>query len=386
MEHSWLVFKMMFLWSKSIGSLHENVIILQNSMICSHTGVSMLAHCTRSACFCEYILMHVHLHHWDTCTIYACMCFCPCMCAHVFARTHARMLRVCACMKCVCACDKKRKRETRRGKRSKIAPKSTQCTYACNAYAYVQSYNIGRSRVCHVWNDTMLKEGGQQLHTLKLMHTHTVCKQTGCSQAYRVRDDPMWERRGSSYIHRSTYKRERKRERKSERESYIYACTHTNMQTAAKRVVSVTIQCEGGKRATIESNCGSNLLDLLVAFEDRVGQRLCTGCAGIYYVCEYICICYACMYVFMYVCGFVGMRILCLYIYIYIYIYCMYCLRFVHGRIHIYMHACPFFMSFVKSFLTSSYLLFLSMYVCVYVCMCLCSFWFCGCAICILRT
>lgn len=45
-------------------------------------------------------------------------------------------------------------------------------------------------------------------------------------------------------------------------------------------MVAVTVQCEGGKRATIESQFGANLSELLVKFEDRVGQRLITGCEG----------------------------------------------------------------------------------------------------------
>lgn len=49
--------------------------------------------------------------------------------------------------------------------------------------------------------------------------------------------------------------------------------------TAAKRLVSVSLQTDDGKRGTVETGCAVTLLDLLAKFEDRLGQRLCTGCA-----------------------------------------------------------------------------------------------------------
>jgi hypothetical protein len=49
---------------------------------------------------------------------------------------------------------------------------------------------------------------------------------------------------------------------------------------ASKRVVSVSLQTGDGKRAVLETGCAVNLLDLLKKFEDRLSQRLCTGCAG----------------------------------------------------------------------------------------------------------
>ena len=49
---------------------------------------------------------------------------------------------------------------------------------------------------------------------------------------------------------------------------------------ASKRVVSVSLQTGDGKRAVLETGCAANLLDLLKKFEDRLSQRLCTGCAG----------------------------------------------------------------------------------------------------------
>lgn len=49
---------------------------------------------------------------------------------------------------------------------------------------------------------------------------------------------------------------------------------------ASKRVVSVSLQTGDCKRAVLETGCTVNLLDLLKKFEDRLSQRLCSGCAG----------------------------------------------------------------------------------------------------------